>query len=50
MTDARNVKSFKKETTNFHEKKKDYLSDSKIKVLLEASKKQDTQNETTFCF
>ena len=39
MTDGRNVKSSKKETTNFHEKGKDYLSDSEIKIFLEASKK-----------
>lgn len=39
MAKKRNVKSSKKETANFHEKGKDYLSDSEIKVLLEASKK-----------
>lgn len=43
----RKVKSSEKEITNFHEMVKDYLSDSDIKVLLEASKKQDTQNENT---
>ena len=39
MAKKRNVKSSEKETANFHEKGKDYLSDSEIKVLLEASKK-----------
>ncbi len=34
-----NVKSLENETTNFHEKGKDYLSDSEIKDILEASKK-----------
>lgn len=43
----RNVKSSEKEITNFHEKVKEHLSDSEINVLLEASKKQDTQNENT---
>jgi len=42
-----NVKSSEKEITNFHEKGKDYLSDSEIKILLETPKKQDTQNENT---
>jgi len=39
MVNKRNVKSSEKETTNFHEKGKDYLSDSEIKTFLEASKK-----------
>ena len=47
ISKKRNVKSSKKEITNYHEKSKDYLIDSEIKVLLVASKKQDTQNENT---
>jgi|TARA_Y100001933_G_scaffold200353_1_gene201598 type 1 fimbriae regulatory protein FimB len=39
MSKGRNVKSSEKETTNNHEKGKDYLSDSEIKLFLEASKK-----------
>jgi len=39
ITKRRNVKSSQKETTNAHEKGKDYLSDSEMKTLLEASKK-----------
>ncbi len=50
MSNGRNVKSVKKEITNAHERPKDFLSDAEIKLLLSASKKQDTQNGTTFCF
>jgi len=39
MVKRHNVKSSEKETTNFHEKSKNYLSDSEIKTFLEASKK-----------
>tara|TARA_R110001606_G_scaffold133016_3_gene268987 strand:- start:5171 stop:5326 length:156 start_codon:yes stop_codon:yes gene_type:complete len=39
MTKRRNVKSSEKKTTNFHEKGKEYLSDSEIKTFLKASKK-----------
>ena len=39
MTKRYNVRSSQKETTNFHEKSKNYLSDSEIKIFLEASKK-----------
>ncbi len=39
MTKRHNVKSSQKETTNFHEKSKNYLSDSEIKIFLKASKK-----------
>ncbi len=39
MAKGRNVKSSEKETTNYHEKGKDYLIDSEIKAFLEASKK-----------
>ena len=39
MTKGRHVKSMKKETTNDHEKSKDFLSDAEIKILLAASKK-----------
>jgi hypothetical protein len=43
----RKVKSSEKEIANFYEKGKDYLSVLEIKVLLEASKKQDTQKGNT---
>ena len=39
MVNRRNVKSSEKETTNSHEKGKDYLSDSEMKTFLEVSKK-----------
>ena len=39
MSDGRNVKSSKKETTNDHERAKDFLSDAEIKSFLDASKK-----------
>ena len=39
MTKRYNVRNSQKETTNFHEKSKNYLSDSEIKIFLEASKK-----------
>ncbi len=39
MVKRRNVKSPEEETTNFHEKGKDYLSDSEIKTFLETSKR-----------
>ena len=39
MSNRRNVKSREKETTNDHEKGRDYLSDSEVKEFLEASKK-----------
>lgn len=39
MINRHNVKSSQKETANFHEKSKNYLSDSEIKSFLEASKK-----------
>lgn len=39
MTNGRNVKSYKKATTNAHERSKDFLSDAEIKLLLAASKK-----------
>ncbi|WP_405246534.1 tyrosine-type recombinase/integrase [Cellulophaga sp. Asnod2-G02] len=38
-TNGRNVKSTKNQTTNAHERAKDYLSDAEMKVLLKASKK-----------
>jgi type 1 fimbriae regulatory protein FimB len=39
MVKRRNVKSAENKSTNAHEKAKDYLSDSEIKLFLEASKK-----------
>ncbi|WP_299529741.1 tyrosine-type recombinase/integrase [Ulvibacterium sp.] len=39
MSERRNVKSPERETTNDHEKARDYLSDSEVKKFLEASKK-----------
>ncbi|WP_430905735.1 tyrosine-type recombinase/integrase [Maribacter sp. 2-571] len=39
MTKRRNVKSSQKETTNYHEKGKNYLSDFEIKTFLEVSKR-----------
>lgn len=39
MTNGRNVKSQKKDTTNDYERAKDFLSDVEIKLLLETSKK-----------
>ncbi|VAW16591.1 hypothetical protein MNBD_BACTEROID03-2711 [hydrothermal vent metagenome] len=50
MSNGRNVKSVKKETTNVHERSKDFLSDAEIKPLLETSKKKDIQKGTTFYF
>ena len=47
IANRRNVKSSKQEIANYHEKSKDYLIDSEIKVLLEVSKKQYTQGENT---
>ncbi len=38
MTNGCNVKSSKIEIANYHEKGKDYLSDSEIKALLKVSK------------
>ena len=45
MVKRRNVKSTENKSTNAHEKEKDHLSDSEIKVLLGVSKKQDAQND-----
>lgn len=39
MAKRRNVKNSENQTTNSHEKGRDYLSDSEIKTFLEASKK-----------
>ncbi|WP_157941201.1 MULTISPECIES: tyrosine-type recombinase/integrase [Arenibacter] len=39
MPNGRNIKRAKKETTNAHERAKDFLRDAEIELILEASKK-----------
>ena len=46
MTNGCNVKSSKIEIANYHEKGKDYLSDSEIKVLLEVLKNKMPNTKT----